>query len=34
LDDCALDEGQSNDLIAGLAVELYADGEQDHHDLA
>ncbi len=34
LDDCALDEGQSNDLIAGLAVELYPDGEQDHHDLA
>jgi hypothetical protein len=31
LDDCALDEGQSNDLIARLAVELYADGEDDQH---
>ncbi|HEX4725529.1 MAG TPA: helix-turn-helix transcriptional regulator [Pseudonocardiaceae bacterium] len=31
LDDCALDEGQSNDLIARLAVELYADGEGDQH---
>lgn len=32
LDDCALDERQSNDLIARLAVELYADGDDDQHD--
>lgn len=32
LDRCALDERQSNDLIARLAVELYADGEDDQHD--
>lgn len=31
LDDCALDERQSNDLIARLAVELYADGEDHQH---
>jgi hypothetical protein len=34
LADCALDEGQSNDLIAMLAVELYADGVEDQDDRA
>lgn len=33
LANAALDEGQSKDLIARLAVELYGDGE-DHHDPA
>jgi hypothetical protein len=33
LANCALDEGQSRDLIARLAVELYGDGE-DGHDRA
>jgi transcriptional regulator with XRE-family HTH domain len=33
LANCALDEGQSKDLIARLAVDLYADRE-DHHDRA
>ncbi len=31
LDDCALCEGQSIDLIAALAVELYAEGDDDQH---
>ena len=34
LADCALDEGQSNDRIATLAVELYADGVEDQDDRA
>jgi Domain of unknown function (DUF5753)/Helix-turn-helix domain len=29
---CALDEGQSRDLIANLVVELYSDGDQHHDD--
>jgi Domain of unknown function (DUF5753) len=33
LANCALDEGESKDLIARLAVDLYADRE-DHHDRA
>jgi predicted XRE-type DNA-binding protein len=33
LANCALDERQSKDLIASLAIELYGDRE-DHHDLA
>jgi hypothetical protein len=31
LDACALDERQSNDLIARPAVELYSDGEDNQH---
>ncbi|SNR41291.1 Helix-turn-helix domain-containing protein [Haloechinothrix alba] len=31
LEDTALDEGQSRELIASVATELYADGESDDH---
>ena len=34
LANCALDEGQSRDLIAGLAVGLYADREDQHDRVA